>query len=192
MTGVPSHRPQGSGSLTTYALGKKLRRDQWIRLHYPTGGEMPPIVMAHEVTDAGPVLDAGRGGTGATYDATTVDARARPLGCSRGWSRTGPRRKTLPVSSSASGLDRPGDRSLDGRCDGASTCLDPPRTAPCNSLRIPAWWTECMIYRRLPECCSHHEGAVLRLRQKTRAVSACRTTQRTTGWLDASSSCGAC
>ena len=64
-----------------------------LRLHYTrTGGNKPPIVLAHGVTDAGPCWTPVAEALAAEYDAIMVDARARRS-----------RRRTSPASWLVSG-----------------------------------------------------------------------------------------
>ena len=118
----------------------------WVRLHYTrTGGEKPPLVLAHGVTDDGrcwtPVAEA----LAPDYDVVMVDARGH--GCSdapEGGYDPATQAADLDGLIAALGLRRP---AVLGHSMGAATALVLAGTFPDTLGAIlledpPAWWLE--------------------------------------------------
>jgi N-formylmaleamate deformylase len=160
-----------------------------IRLHYTrTGGEMPPIVMGHGVTDAGPCWTPVAEALAADYDVITVDARGhgRSDAPEVGY---GPADQAEDLAGViiGLGLDRP---AILGHSMGAATALVLAGTHPELPGAIlledpPAWWTERTDSPEVTERRGAMRDRAIRLRQETRAdlLAGQRTEQP--GWSDA-------
>lgn len=116
-----------------------------LRLHYTrTGGLLPPVVLAHGVTDAGPCWTAVAKALAAEYDAIMVDARGHGHSDApeRGYGPT-EQADDLAGIITALALKRP---AVLGHSMGAATALVLAGVHPDLPGAIlledpPAWWT---------------------------------------------------
>ena len=116
-----------------------------LRLHYTrTGGEKPPVVLAHGVTDAGPCWTPVAEALAPEYDVIMVDARGHGHSDAPE-SGYGPAEQAEDLAGlvAALGLDRP---AILGHSMGAATALVLAGTHPDLPGAIlledpPAWWT---------------------------------------------------
>ena len=159
-----------------------------LRVHYTrTGGNNPPLVLAHGVTDAGPCWTPVAEALAAEYDAIMVDARGhgRSDAPERGY---GPAEQAddLACVIAGLGLDRP---AVLGHSMGATTALVLAGAHPALPGAIlledpPAWWTARTDSPEVIERRTAMKARAIGLKQKTREdlIAWQRTEQP--GWSD--------
>lgn len=160
-----------------------------LRLHYTrTGGNKPPLVLAHGVTDAGPCWTPVVEALGAEYDAIMVDARGH--GCSdapeRGYGPAEQAADLVGVIASL-GLDRP---AVLGHSMGAATTLVLAGAHPDLPGAIlledpPTWWTERTDSPEVIERRTAVKERAIGLKQKTREELIAWQRTEQPGWSDA-------
>lgn len=173
-------------------------RDDWqtgyvetngLRLHYTrTGGNKPPIVLAHGVTDAGPCWTPVAEALAAKYDAIMVDARGhgRSDAPERGYD---PAEQAEDLAGVIAGLElnRP---AVLGHSMGAATALVLAGTHPDLPGAVlledpPAWWTNRPASVELTERRTAMRERAIGLKQRTREdLIACQRAEQP-GWSDA-------
>jgi N-formylmaleamate deformylase len=160
-----------------------------LRLHYTrTGGEKPPLVFAHGVTDAGlcwtPVAEA----LAAEYDAIMVDARGhgRSDAPERGY---GPAEQVVDLAGiiTALELERP---AVLGHSMGAATALVLAGTYPDLPGAIlledpPAWWTDWTTTSEATERLDGMRERFIGLQRKTREQLLDGQRAEQPGWSEA-------
>ena len=160
-----------------------------LRLHYSrTGGNKPPLVLAHGVTDAGPCWTPVAEALAAEYDAIMVDARGH--GCS-----DAPERGYGPAEQAADlagvivglGLDHP---AVLGHSMGAATALVLAGAHPDLPGAIlledpPAWWTDRTDSPEVIERRTAVKERAIGLKQKTREELIAGHRAEQPGWSDA-------
>ncbi len=161
-----------------------------LRLHYTrTGGDKPPLVLAHGVTDAGPCWTPVAEALAPEYDAIMVDARGHGHSDApeRGY---GPAEQAEDLAGviTGLGLDRP---AVLGHSMGAATALvlagaypdvpgailleDPPRGGPAGPIRR----------RRRERRVAMRGAGDLKLKRKTREELIAGQRAEQPGWSDA-------
>jgi len=160
-----------------------------LRLHYTrTGGNKPPIVLAHGVTDAGPCWTPVAEALATEYDAIMVDARGhgRSGAPETGY---GPVEQADDLAGVITGLqlERP---AVLGHSMGAATALVLAGTYPDLPGAIlledpPAWWTG---WTDTPAARERHVAMrerALNLRRKTHEELIAGQREEQPGWSDA-------
>ena len=143
-----------------------------LRLHYTrTGGDKPPVLLAHGVTDAGPCWSAVAEALAPDYDAIMVDARGH--GRSDAPERDyGPADQAEDLAGviAGLGLNRP---AVLGHSMGAATALVFAGTYPALPGAIlledpPAWWTGWTATPETAERLAGMRERFIGLKRKTR------------------------
>ena len=160
-----------------------------IRLHYTrTGGDKPPLVLAHGVTDDGLCWAATAAALAPEYDAVMVDARGHGTSDApeRGY---GPLEQAADLAGviAALGLERP---AVLGHSMGAATALVFAGNYPDIPGAIlledpPAWWTS---WTSTPAARERHVAMrerALNLKRKTREELIAGQRVEQPGWSDA-------
>jgi N-formylmaleamate deformylase len=160
-----------------------------LRLHYTrTGGDKPPVVLAHGVTDAGPCWSAVAEALASDYDAIMVDARGhgRSDAPERGY---GPAEQAEDLAGviAGLGLDRP---AVLGHSMGAATALVLAGTYPDLPGAIlledpPAWWTGWTATSDTSERLAGMRERFIGLKRKTREELLGGQRAEQPGWSDA-------
>jgi pimeloyl-ACP methyl ester carboxylesterase len=160
-----------------------------IRLHYTrTGGDKPPLVLAHGVTDDGLCWAATAAALAPEFDAVMVDARAHGTsdGPERGY---GPLEQAVDLAGviAALGLERP---AVLGHSMGAATALVLAGTHPDLPGAIlledlPAWWTSWTSTPAARERFVAMRERALNLKRKTREELITGQRKEQPGWSDA-------
>jgi N-formylmaleamate deformylase len=160
-----------------------------LRLHYTrTGGNKPPIVLAHGVTDAGPCWTPVAEVLAAEYDAIMVDARGhgRSDAPERGY---GPAEQAEDLAGVITGLElnRP---AVLGHSMGAASALVLAGAHPDLPGAIlledpPAWWTERIDSPEVTERRTAMKERAIALKQKPREDLIAGQRVEQPGWSDA-------
>jgi pimeloyl-ACP methyl ester carboxylesterase len=160
-----------------------------LRLHYTrTGGDKPPIVLAHGVTDAGPCWTPVAEALAAEYDAIMVDARGHGHSDApeRGY---GPAEQAADLAGviTALGLERP---AVLGHSMGATTTLVLAGTYPDLPGAIlledpPARWTGWTATPEGAERLAGMRERFIGLKQKTREELLAGQRAEQPGWSEA-------
>ena len=160
-----------------------------IRLHYTrTGGDKPPLVLAHGVTDDGLCWAATAAALAPEYDAVMVDARGHGTSDApeRGY---GPLEQAVDLAGviAALGLERP---AVLGHSMGAATALVLAGTHPDVPGAIlledpPAWWTGWTNTPAARERLVAMRERALNLKRKTREELIAGQRVEQPGWSDA-------
>jgi N-formylmaleamate deformylase len=160
-----------------------------LRLHFTrTGGDKPPIVLAHGVTDAGPCWTPVAEALAAEYDVIMVDARGHGHSDApeRGY---GPADQAADLAGvvTALGLEHP---AILGHSMGAATALVLAGTYPDLPGAIlledpPAWWTGWTATAEATERLAGMRKRFIGLKQKTREELLADQRAEQPGWSDA-------
>jgi pimeloyl-ACP methyl ester carboxylesterase len=160
-----------------------------LRLHYTrTGGNKPPLVLAHGVTDAGPCWTPVAEVLTAEYDAIMVDARGhgRSDTPERGY---GPAEQAEDLAGviAGLGLNRP---AVLGHSMGAATALVLAGANPnlLDAILLedpPAWWTDRSATSEPTERRTAMKERAIGLKQKTREDLIAWQRADQPGWSDA-------
>jgi N-formylmaleamate deformylase len=160
-----------------------------LRLHFTrTGGDQPPIVLAHGVTDAGPCWTPVAEALAAEYDVIMVDARGHGHSDApeRGY---GPADQAADLAGviTALGLEHP---AVLGHSMGAATALVLAGTYPDLPGAIlledpPAWWTDRTATAEATERLAGMRERFIGLKQKTREELLAGQRAEQPGWSDA-------
>jgi N-formylmaleamate deformylase len=160
-----------------------------LRLHFTrTGGDQPPIVLAHGVTDAGPCWTPVAEALAAEYDVIMVDARGHGHSDApeRGY---GPADQAADLAGvvTALGLEHP---AILGHSMGAATALVLAGTYPDLPGAIlledpPAWWTDRTATAEATERLAGMRERFIGLKQKTREELLAGQRAEQPGWSDA-------
>jgi N-formylmaleamate deformylase len=160
-----------------------------LRLHYTrTGGDKPPIVLAHGVTDAGPCWTPVADALAADYDAIMVDARGHGHSDApeRGY---GPAEQADDLAGviGALGLERP---VVLGHSMGAATALVLAGAYPDLPAAIlledpPAWWASWTTTQEATERLAGMREWFIGLKQKTRGELLDSQRAEQPGWSEA-------
>jgi N-formylmaleamate deformylase len=175
-----------------------LMREDWqtgyvetngLRLHYTrTGGDRPPIVLAHGVTDAGPCWTAVAEALAAEYDAIMVDARRHGHSDApeRGYD---PAEQAADLAGviSALELERP---AVLGHSMGAATALILAGAYPDLPGAIlledpPAWWTSWTTTPEATERLAGMRERFIGLKRKSRQELLDGQRAEQPGWSEA-------
>jgi N-formylmaleamate deformylase len=160
-----------------------------LRLHFTrTGGDKPPIVLAHGVTDAGPCWTPVAEALAAEYDVIMVDARGHGHSDApeRGY---GPADQASDLAGvvTALGLEHP---AVLGHSMGAATALVLAGTYPDLPGAIlledpPAWWTGWTATAEATERLAGMRKRFIGLKQKTREELLADQRAEQPAWSDA-------
>jgi N-formylmaleamate deformylase len=160
-----------------------------LRLHFTrTGGDQPPIVLAHGVTDAGPCWTPVAEALAPEYDVIMVDARGHGHSDApeRGY---GPAEQAADLAGviTALRLERP---AVLGQSMGATTALVLAGTYPDLPGAIlledpPAWWTGWTATAEATERLAGMRKRFIGLKQKTREELLADQRAEQPAWSDA-------
>ena len=160
-----------------------------LRLHYTrTGGDKPPIVLAHGVTDAGPCWTPVAEALAAEYDAIMVDARGHGRSdAPEGGYGPAEQADDLAGVITALELERP---AVLGHSMGAATALVLAGAYPdlVGAILLedpPAWWTDRTDSPEVTERRTTMRERAIGLKQKTREELIADQRADQPGWSDA-------
>lgn len=160
-----------------------------IRLHYTrSGGDKPPLILAHGVTDAGLCWSPVAAALAPDYDAIMVDARGhgRSDAPERGYDPA-VQADDLADVIAALGLERP---AILGHSMGAATALVLAGSHPDVPGAIlledpPAWWTNWSEMADAEERLAGMRARAIGLKHKTRDELIADQRAEQPGWADA-------